>query len=230
MYSSISDILSHYEQIQNDIIIKIPTKGFKINELDANTSLLIKNAANELYTISNLLSISDDSINDSNAILSNKIYSNESISFPLMVMTARSLNIVEMVPINESHNNYKYQFNEKDVNNPNIRELMGLCPANIHILSDRDNDVIRYKLVTPDEFNKKSPNKKCEEEENDLYYSDSYFKDKEYMPYIHIQLESIEEKTYLEQYPNFPLIQKLEHHKDQIFIGKMEMIREDLDL
>ena len=135
-----------------------------------------------------------------------------------------------MVPINESHNNYKYQFNEKDVNNPNIRELMGLCPANIHILSDRDNDVIRYKLVTTDEFNKKSPNKKCEEEKNDLYYSDSYFEDKEYLPYRHIQLESIEEKTYLEQYPNFPLIQKLEHHKDQIFIGKMEMIREDLDL
>ena len=230
LYSSISDILSHYEQIQKDTIIKIPTKGFKINELDANTSLLIKNAANELYTISNLLSISDDSMNDSNAILSNKIYSNESISFPLMVTTARSLNIVEMVPINESLNNYKYQFNEKDGINPNIRELMGLCSANIHILSDRDNDHVRYKLVTPDEFNKKSQNKKCEEEENDLYYSNSYFEDKDDLPYRQIQLESIEEKTYLEQYPNFPLIQKLEHHKDQIFIGKMEMIREDLDL
>lgn len=69
-----------------------------------------------------------------------------------------------------------------------------------------------------------------EDEEDDLYYSENYFEDKNDLPYRKINLESMEDKTYLEQYPNFPLLPKLKYYKDQIFVGKIDMIKEELDL
>lgn len=101
LYKSITSLSNDLQKIHKINVSQIPPKGFNANESLKNIDSLLERAANELYTVSHIFDISDNSNNQMIFDLSKKIDSGKAINFAIMIMTARNLNMVEMVPISE---------------------------------------------------------------------------------------------------------------------------------
>lgn len=228
LYSSFSELASSMSNVNNTIVSKNPDKGFNADKHLINTDELFKRASKELYTVARIFDISDDSVNK-NCLLS-EIPNKNKIDFVIRAMAARTFNIVEIAPIKELLDKYSDSFVKEDGKNPNFKELMGLCGANIYILSEKDSKRLRYTFDDDANKEKKITIDNCENEENDPYYPEDYYEDTTDLPYRTIQMESIEEKIYLKEYQNFPFLQNHKFYKDQISLGKIEKVRNDLDL
>ena len=76
-----------------------------------------------------------------------KIEANASIELPVIVMVARAFNIVEMTPIIDILPQFINAFDQSEGEEPNLRELMALLSANIHILSPKDEKRQCLKIV-----------------------------------------------------------------------------------
>lgn len=81
-------------------------------------------------------------------------------------MTARIFNIVEMAPISSKLELFSENFDPSEGSNPNLKELMGLQSAVIHILTPKDEMRNRFKT---------EPFETYETDETDSYYSSDYF-------------------------------------------------------
>lgn len=195
LYSCISDLESSIIKVNEPFYSELPTKGFKADKQLTDTKYLFERTANELYAASCLFNISDDSYYEYNKELSNKVPIKNSFDFSIRVMVDRSFNIVEMAPITELLDTYKMFFEENDGKNANLKELMGLCSSNIHILSDKDENRIRFKKEKISNFkDSTSLNKFCEEEEIDYYYDEDYFEEKDSIPYRKLKLNQRKKK------------------------------------
>lgn len=216
--SSFSDLTSSMSNVNNFIVSKNPDKGFNAGEHLINTDKLFKRASKELYTVAHIFDISDDYVNK-NRLLS-EIPNKNKIDFAIRVMAARTFNIVEITPIKELLDKYSDSFVKEDGKNPTFKELMCLCGANIYILSEKDTKRLRYTFDDDANKEKKNSNDNCE---NGQYYSEDYYEDT-------IQMESDEEKLYFKEYQKFTFLQNHKFYKDQISLGKIEKVRNDLDL
>lgn len=233
LYESITSLSNELKNFYDPRFSEIPQKGFNINESLTNTDSLIKRAANEIFTLTHIFDISDEANKDKISELSERIDSKKAFKLSYMAMITRCLNMVEMIPIAKELNQFKKLFVTENGENPNSKEIMGLLSASIYILSKKDADRERFKIVGTSEFEekyRKSSTEDRDNEENDLYYSDNFYEDINDLPFRKIKLESIGEKTYLEQYPNFPLLPKPKYCKGQISQGKIDMLKDELGL
>ncbi|KAK8897653.1 hypothetical protein M9Y10_015616 [Tritrichomonas musculus] len=131
------------------------------------TKLCIR-ASDELKTVAHLFKISN--IEYDSDRLYNKFaskFNNRQIThFCVSVKTARIFNIVEMAPISSKLELFSENFDPSEGSNPNLKELMGLQSAVIHILTPKDEMRNRFKT---------EPFETYETDETDSYYSSDYF-------------------------------------------------------
>ena len=147
LYSSISEFLEEVNTYKKSRTIdESINEGFDEIESLKNTDDLYKKAAIELNTVAHIFPISDQSLYDSNKQLSKLFTDEEKQNFQVIIMFARSLNIVEMSPIACLLDSYSKNFDPSKGNNPSIKEIMGLFGANIYILSVKDKVRKRSKL------------------------------------------------------------------------------------
>ena len=126
---------------------KMPTEKCIFDESILDIKNICERASKELITVAHLFKISDESRNKINLILSKKIQTDASIEFPIIAMAARAFNIVEMAPITNILSQFTYLFDQSEGEEPNLRELLALLSANIHILSPKDEKRQFLKIV-----------------------------------------------------------------------------------